>query len=88
MKVSFYGKIKEYTNNEGSYSPVSSVHSTLRDLLIELNEHYSESFTTFISSNETCLILVNGNGVKLTGGLDTPINQGDRIEILPFVEAG
>ena len=88
MIVSFYSKVKEYTNGENTYSPASNIHTTLRELLDELVLHYGERFEAFIYGSETCLFLVNGKGIKLSGGLDTPIKPGDKIEILPFVEAG
>jgi len=88
MTVHFYSKVKGYTNGEASYSPASTITSTLRELLDELILHYGKSFETFINGTETCLFLVNSKGIKLSGGLDTPIKPGDKIEILPFVEAG
>jgi len=88
MTVCFYGRIKEHTNGDKSYIPTSKEHSTLRSLLDELIGYYGESFDFFINSSETCLLLVNGRGIKQTGGLDTPVSRDDKIEILPFVEAG
>ncbi|MCL2821362.1 MAG: MoaD/ThiS family protein [Oscillospiraceae bacterium] len=88
MTVNFYGNIKKHTNGEGTYVPVNKTHSTLRDVLDELNVHFGDSFASFISDNEACLFLVNGKGIKHTGGLDTPVCNGDIINILPFVEAG
>jgi len=100
MEAVFYGKIKEYTGGAASFTPgavsytdgatsyIPGQHPTLRSLLDELNDHYGDGFESFVRSDETCLILVNGNGVKLSGGLETPLKQGDRIEFLPFVGAG
>ena len=87
MTVAFYGKITEYTNGDKSFMPVTDC-STLRVLLDELSSYYGEPFGLFINGNESCLFLVNGTGVALSGGLDTQLSSGDRIEILPFVEAG
>ena len=86
MTVTFYSSITKYTNGEKSYIPKS--HPTLRGLLEELGDYYGKGFESFINGNETCLFLVNGKGIKLTGGLDSPLEQGDNIEILPFVDAG
>jgi len=88
MTVNFYGRIKEYTNGESVYIPSIKTNSTLREILDELSSCFGNSFSNFISSNETCLFLVNGKGIAHTGGLDTPVGTGDKIEILPFVEAG
>jgi len=87
MTVTFHGAITEYTNGEKSFSPTTTC-STLRVLLDELSSYYGESFELFIFGNEACLFLVNGQGVAFSGGLDTLINPGDKIDILPFVDAG
>jgi len=54
----------------------------------ELSRRYGEGFDSFIAGNDTCLILVNGKGVMMSGGLDAPLAEGDKIEILPVVIAG
>ena len=100
MIVTFYGRITEYTNGEKTFKPggssvpegepgsVPGSCRTLRGLLDELGNFYGEGFKDFLNGNETCLILLNGNGVALTGGLDSPLYPGDKIDILPFVDAG
>jgi len=86
MEVTFYGSITKHTNGEKTFS--SKAHSTLRELLAELSEVYGNEFGMFLRGDETCLILINGKGIALSGGFDSPLNAGDKIEILPFVEAG
>ena len=86
MTVTFFGVITRYTNGDKSYTP--RAHADLRGLLEELCDYYGEKFTTFVNGNEACIILINGKGVMLSGGLDSTLNQGDKIEILPFVDAG
>ena len=86
MEVAFFGSITKYTNGEKTFSPKDL--STLRELIAELGEHYGEDFGSFLQGDETCLILLNGKGVALTGGLDSPLSMGDKVEVLPFVEAG
>jgi len=86
MIVTFYSGISKYTNGEKSYTPKN--HPTLRGLLEELGEYYGKDFESFINGNETCLFLINSKGIKLTGGLDSLLEQGDKVEILPFVDAG
>ena len=91
MTVTFYGRITEHTNGEKAFSPkIGAMErcNTLRELLDELCSRYGESFRAFINGNETCLILLNGNGVAFSGGLDSPLKQGDKVDILPFVDAG
>jgi len=86
MIVTFYSSITKYTNGDKSYTPKN--HPTLRELLDELGGYYGEGFLSFINSNDSCLILINGKGIKLSGGLDSPLCQGDKVDILPFVDAG
>ena len=86
MTVTFYGGITKHTNGDKTYEP--KTHPTLRGLLEELGDYYGESFRSFLNSNETCLFLINGKGIKLSGGLNSPLKQGDKIDILPFVDAG
>ena len=88
MTVTFYGRITEYTNGEKTFTPEMEKRSSLRELLDELYNRYGESFRAFINGNETCLILLNGNGIAFSGGLDAPLKQGDKVDILPFVDAG
>ena len=86
MTVKFSGPIKKYTAGESDFTPVTS--TTLRELLNELNIKFGEDFKNFITDNESCLILINGKGTMMFGGLDTPLKSNDLIEILPVVIAG
>ena len=87
MTANFHGIVTQYTNKDKTFSPTTTC-STLRVLLDELSSHYGESFGQFVYGNETCLFLVNGRGVALSGGLDSPLVPGDKVDILPFVDAG
>jgi len=90
MTVTFYGRVTEYTNGEKTFTPAPGVFSptTLRGFLDVLCAHYGERFESFINGNETCLILLNGNGVSYSGGVDSPVSFDDKVDILPFVDAG
>ena len=86
MIVEFYGRITGYTNGDKVYTPKN--HSVIKTLLEELSDYYGDEFNAVLQGSETCLILVNGKGMMLSGGLETPLHAGDKIEILPFVDAG
>ena len=86
MDVLFYAAITRYTRGEKSFTPKE--HSTLRGVLDELCVHYGEEFESFIYASEKCIFLINGQGVMMSGGLDSPVCFGDKIEIIPFVDAG
>jgi len=86
MKVLFYGNVLEHTKNEKSYDADDC--SNVRELINELGGHYGNSFKDFLSGEDTCLFLVNGKGIMMTGGLNTKLLSDDKIEVLPFTEAG
>ena len=86
MTISFYGGITRYTNGDKSYTP--KAHATLRGLLEELGDYYGEHFVSFINGKEACIILINGKGIMASGGFDSALDSDDKIEILPFVDAG
>jgi molybdopterin converting factor small subunit len=86
LTVTFYGGVTRYTNGDKNYTP--KAHAALRGLLEELGDYYGEQFDSFVNGSETCIILINGKGVILSGGLDSSLDSGDKIEILPFVDAG
>ena len=86
MKVLFYGNVLDYTNGEKTHEIDDC--SNVRSLAGKLGDHYGGRFKEFLLGDETCFFLVNGKGLMMTGGLDTLLNPDDKIEVLPFVEAG
>jgi molybdopterin converting factor small subunit len=60
----------------------------VRELISKLGSHFDERFKEFLLGEETCFFLINGKGLMMTGGLDTKIKAGDKIEVLPFAQAG
>jgi molybdopterin converting factor small subunit len=61
---------------------------TLRALIDALGERFGDIFREFLLGEETCVFLVNGSGIVTTGGLNSPLQPGDKIEVLPFVDGG
>ena len=86
MKVLFYGSVQEYTCDEKSLE-VGNVQC-VRALIDLLGERFDEHFKEFLLGDSTCFFLVNGNGIMTTGGLGTPLQSNDTVEVLPFVEGG
>ena len=86
ITVSFYGSVQVYTGGEGSFSAEGC--PDIRSLVDELGSHYGERFKASLLSGENCFFLVNGKGIMSTGGLGTTLNPGDKIEVLPFIDAG
>ena len=87
MTVLFYGSVIDHAGGKESFHPQTSVTS-VRLLIDALGRSFGQDFKAFLLDDETCLFLVNGKGLLSTGGLDTKLAPGDKIEILPFIEAG
>ena len=86
MNVLFYGNVLEYTNNEKFFDAKNCTN--VRGLINELGGHYGKRFKEFLLGRETCFLLVNGRGIMMTSGLDTGLHPDDKVEVLPFAEAG
>ena len=86
MNIYFYGNVLKYTNGEKFYKAEDC--SNICELTDKLGSHYGECFKEFLLGEETCFFLVNGKGIMMTGGLNTKLQSGDKVEVLPFAEAG
>jgi len=86
VKVLFYGNLLEYTNGEKVYEADNC--SNVKELVCKLGEHFGERLKDFLQGDDNCLFLVNGKGLMMTGGLDTKLVHDDKIEVLPFADAG
>ena len=86
MKVSFHGSVQAYTSGKTSLDLEGA--QSVRMLIDLLSGQYGARFAEYLLGDGTCFFLVNGSSIIQTGGLDTPLNQGDRVEILPFVDGG
>ena len=102
MQVLFHGAVQEYTAGETSFEPSFETSlkasfepalettgvGTVHGLIDLLGTRYGKPFRDFVHEVESCVILVNGRGIMLTGGMATAIQEGDTVTILPFVGAG
>jgi len=85
MTVTFFGSVLERTNGETAYEAEHC--ASLKELCDVLVSRYGEPFNELFQSGD-CFFLVNGMGVLKTGGFKTVLNPDDRIDVLPFVDAG
>jgi len=65
----------------------------LRELIKALGERYGAALTQRLLDqkgelNPIINIYINGRNVRFTGGLETPLTEGDKISILPAVAGG
>jgi len=86
MVVSFYGSMLEHTGGIKTYKPENSPN--VRLLIDELGCQFGADFCDFLISEESCVFLVNGKSIAALAGLSTKLHPGDKIEVLPFIEAG
>ena len=86
MTVLFYGSVREHTNNEKSIEIETA--NCLHALIDILGKHFGEQFKDFLLEDKTCFFLVNGSGIISTGGLKTPLKSNDKVEVLPYADAG
>jgi len=86
MTVRFFGNVLEYTNGVKGFESENS--PSIRALIDELGVRFGEGFKEYLLGDETCFFLVNGKGIMMTGGLNTELQPGDKIEILTVVGGG
>ena len=85
ITVSFFESIKKRTGISQIEMPVVI---NLEALISQLGSKFGEEFHEFLIGEDTCFFLVNGKAILGTGGLGTPLKDGDRVEVLPVIEAG
>ena len=86
MEVFFYGNVLDFTNSEKYYKTMNCLN--VGELVDELGGYYGKHFKDFLLGENTCFFLVNGMGIMMTGGRNTKLQAGDKIEVLPFADAG
>jgi len=84
--VLFYSGMLKYTGGVRSYESKNS--RDIRSLIDELGCNFGGHLKEFMLGGENCFLLLNGKGIMATGGLETWLQPGDKIEVLPFIEAG
>ncbi|NLB83565.1 MAG: MoaD/ThiS family protein [Synergistaceae bacterium] len=89
MKVEFFATIRELT---GDKEITVEKAAAMGDLLRLLLQRYGASLGDKIFDGEKLsddiTILVNGMHIASTGGLETPLSDGDEVAIFPIVGGG
>ncbi|MFW5912383.1 MAG: molybdopterin-synthase adenylyltransferase MoeB [Candidatus Hadarchaeota archaeon] len=92
VKVQFSVIFKDITGEEKKEIDLSG--KTIRDLLEELIDRYGPEFKERIIDPETgqsrqfINIFKNGNNIKTISGIETKIEKGDEIRLIPSVAGG
>lgn len=92
VEVSYFSNVRALTGESGSTLEVpegSSVH----DLLIIVAARYGDELREYLFTDEGGLhshvvVILNGKGVGVLDGLDTALDDGDRVAILPSIGGG
>ena len=90
MEVIFHGNVLDHTAGVSSYTLTEAADApeNVRELIGELGQRFGAGLEEFLLGDKTCLLLVNGRGIMLTGGMGTLLKPGDTVTVLPFVDAG
>jgi MoaD family protein len=71
---------------------VDSAPSDLGELLRLLSDRYGPAFRNAVFEGDALhrelILLVNGRNVRLSGGLDTPLQPADEVSVFPMVAGG
>lgn len=70
---------------------VSAQGATLAELITDLDAHYTGLGDRLVKNgalHRFVNVYVNDEDVRFTGGLETPIADGDQVTILPAVAGG
>jgi len=86
MTVIFHGSVQEHTSGVELFQVDNAAN--VRALIFLLGERFGEEFKDYLLGDDTCFFLVNGTGIMTTGGLQTPLHEGDTVEVLPLVGGG
>ena len=90
ITIRFRGPITRRLDNP-SFSVVAEKNSNVRQimqLLLEEEREVKEIWIDIDKMDREAMILVNDVDIGLTGGLDTTLNQGDELIVLPLVHGG
>mgnify|MGYP001011981320 CR=1 FL=1 len=91
MTLKYFAHLREITRiSEENYSPHAP---TLRALLDDLCRRYGSAFRGWLLTPEgelsqIAIVLVNGNDVRHTGMLETPLSPSDTVCMFPPVAGG
>jgi len=86
MRVLFYANARDYTSGEKTCEVPKT--RNISELIDILGKRFGEKFKEYLLADNTCFFLVNGKGIMNTGGLNTPLKDDDKIDILPLVGGG
>jgi len=89
VRITFYGTLAKITEEKTT----DIVASTLKEAISALTTKYGEQFKNKIRDEKGNLkrfinIYVNGKDIRFLDHLDTELNDGDNVSIIPAVGGG
>jgi MoaD family protein len=95
IKVRFFTSLRETVNKREETITLPNCKKTTVDLVLKmLSQKYGTPFTEYVYDGKTghpknfLQFLVNGNSASTLKGLETELNDGDVLAILPPVGGG
>jgi sulfur-carrier protein len=90
VEVRFFATFRNLTGQSACH--LDRPPARLRGVLDLLAARYGDEFRRAVfqggALSPVVILLVNGQHVAHTGGLDTPIHDGDRLSVFPMVAGG
>jgi MoaD family protein len=92
VEVSYFSNVRALTGESGSTLELED-GSSVRDLLIDVAVRYGDELREYLFTEDSMLhshvvVILNGRGVGVLEGLDTTLDTGDRVAILPSIGGG
>lgn len=92
VEVGYFSNVRALTGEPGSTLELPD-GSYVRDLLIVVAAMYGDELREYLFTEDNMLhshvvVILNGRGVGVLDGLNTALNDGDRVAILPSIGGG
>ncbi|UCD44870.1 MAG: MoaD family protein [Candidatus Bathyarchaeota archaeon] len=92
VEVSFFANVRVLTEEPRATINLPEKSSIL-DLMHSLKNRYSEAFGGYIFAErgrlqQYVVVILNGRGIAILDGLETPLNDGDLVSVMPAVGGG
>lgn len=94
IKIRFFTVLRELTNKKEETLNFENLTVTVADVIKSLSEKYGKSFDDYVFEAETRQVkgflqfLINGTSAATLEGLDSTLQDGDVLAILPPVGGG